>query len=78
MKGKNVLIFGCSGHIGRSIVRKLTQDNFIVTAVKRNFHQKAIILNTQYNAGFLNIDYAKQFYTKQCITLVHYTHISVN
>ena len=40
MKAKNVLIFGCSGQIGRSIVRKLTKDNYTVTAVTRNIHQK--------------------------------------
>ena len=44
MKAKNVLIFGCSGQIGRSIVRKLTKDNYTVTAVTRNIHQKGIVL----------------------------------
>tara|TARA_Y100000768_G_scaffold169394_1_gene126821 strand:+ start:47 stop:1039 length:993 start_codon:yes stop_codon:yes gene_type:complete len=55
MKAKNVLIFGCSGQIGRSIVRKLTKDNYTVTAVTRNIHQKGIILKTLGNAGFINI-----------------------
>ena len=44
MKAKNVLIFGCSGQIGRSIVRKLTRENYTVTAVTRNIHQKGIVL----------------------------------
>ena len=55
MKAKNVLIFGCSGQIGRSIVRKLTKENYIVTAVTRNLHQKGIVLKTLGNAGFINI-----------------------
>ncbi len=55
MKAKNVLIFGCSGQIGRSVVRKLTKDNYTVTAVTRNIHQKGIILKTLGNAGFINI-----------------------
>ena len=61
MKAKNVLIFGCSGQIGRSIVRKLTKDNYIVTAVTRNIHQKGIILKTLGNAGFINIVEANIF-----------------
>ena len=46
MKAKNVLIFGCSGQIGRSIVRKLTKDNYTVTAVTRNIslHPKILII----------------------------------
>ncbi len=61
MKAKNVLIFGCSGQIGRSIVRKLTKDNYTVTAVTRNIHQKGIILKTLGNAGFINIVEANIF-----------------
>ena len=55
MKAKNVLIFGCSGQIGRSIVRKLTKDNYIVTAVTRNIHRAGYILKTQANPGYLEL-----------------------
>jgi NAD(P)-dependent dehydrogenase (short-subunit alcohol dehydrogenase family) len=65
MKGKNVLIFGCSGQIGRSIVRKLTKDNYIVTAVTRNIHQKGIILKPLGNAGYINIEEANIFDEKK-------------
>ena len=61
MKAKNVLIFGCSGQIGRSIVRKLTKENYTVTAVTRNIHQKGIVLKTLGNAGFINIVEANIF-----------------
>ena len=55
MKPKNCLIFGSSGHIGRNLVRKLTDKNFKVTAVTRNLHQKGYILKTQANPGYLDI-----------------------
>ena len=35
--------------------RKLTRDNYTVTAVTRNIHQKGIVLKTLGNAGFINI-----------------------
>ena len=44
MKPKNVLIFGASGQIGRHIIRKLTKNNYKVTAITRNIHQKDICL----------------------------------
>tara|TARA_B100000401_G_scaffold399291_1_gene310393 strand:+ start:869 stop:1813 length:945 start_codon:yes stop_codon:yes gene_type:complete len=52
---KKVLIFGASGQIGRYLVRKLTKNNYTVTAVTRNSHRKGYILKTQANAGYLNI-----------------------
>ena len=55
MKPKNCLIFGASGLIGRHLIRKLTQNNFKVTAVTRNIHQKGYILKTQGNPGYINI-----------------------
>ena len=55
MKPKNCLIFGASGLIGRHLIRKLTQNNFKVTAVTRNIHQKGYILKTQGNPGYIDI-----------------------
>ena len=46
MKPKNCLIFGASGQIGRHLIRKLTKNNYKVTAVTRNLHQKAYLLKT--------------------------------
>ena len=40
MKAKNCLIFGGSGQIGRNLIRKLTNNNYKVTVVTRNIHQK--------------------------------------
>ena len=55
MKPKNCLIFGASGQIGRHLIRKLTKNNYKVTAVTRNLHQKAYALKTQANAGYIDI-----------------------
>ncbi len=55
MKEKNCLIFGGSGQIGRNLIRKLTQNNYRVTVVTRNIHQKSYIIKTQANPGYINI-----------------------
>ena len=55
MKLKEILVFGASGQIGRHLIRKLTKNNYKVIAVTRNYHQKAYILKTQANPGYLEI-----------------------
>ena len=61
MKAKNCLIFGGSGQIGRHLIRKLTKNNYRVTVVTRNIHQKGHIIKTQGNAGYINIVEANIF-----------------
>ena len=55
MKGKNILVFGGSGQIGRHLIRRLTKNNHMVTAVTRNLHQKGYVLKTQGNPGYLDV-----------------------
>ena len=55
MKGKNILVFGGSGQIGRNLIRRLTKNNHMVTAVTRNLHQKGYVLKTQGNPGYLDV-----------------------
>ena len=55
MKEKNWPIFGGSGQIGRHLIRKLTKNNYRVTVVTRNIHQKSYVIKTQANAGFIDI-----------------------
>jgi len=55
MKAKNCLIFGGSGQIGRHLIRKLTKNNYKVTVVTRNLHQKGYVIKTQANAGYIDI-----------------------
>lgn len=75
---KKVLIFGASGQIGRHLIRKLTKNNYMVTAVTRNTHQKAYILKTQANAGYLNIVQASIFDEDNLRILISKTDICIN
>ena len=61
MKAKNCLIFGGSGQIGRHLIRKLTKNNYRVTVVTRNIHQKSFLIKTQANAGYIDIVEANIF-----------------
>ncbi len=65
MKAKNCLIFGGSGQIGRHLIRKLTKNNYKVTVVTRNIHQKSYIIKTQANAGYLDIVESQIFLTRK-------------
>ena len=65
MKAKNCLIFGGSGQIGRNLIRKLTKNNFRVTVVTRNIHQKSYVIKTQANAGYIDIVEANIFDEKR-------------
>ena len=61
MKAKNCLIFGGSGQIGRNLIRKLTKNNYRVTVVTRNIHQKSYMIKTQANAGYIDVVEANIF-----------------
>ena len=69
MKAKNCLIFGGSGQIGRNLIRKLTRNNYKVTVVTRNVHQKSYIIKTQANAGYLDIVESKIFDQEKIVNL---------
>ena len=55
MKPKNILVLGASGQLGRNLLRKLTRNNFKVTAITRNIHKKGLVFKSQANAGWLDI-----------------------
>ena len=78
MKPKNCLIFGASGQIGRHLIRKLTKNNYKVTAVTRNFHQKAYVLKTQANAGYIDIVETNIFNESKIKDLISKTDICNN
>ena len=65
MKAKNCLIFGGSGQIGRYLIRKLTKNNYRVTVITRNIHQKGYMIKTQSNAGYIDIVEANIFDEKK-------------
>ena len=78
MKPKNCLIFGASGLIGRNLIRKLTKNNFKVTAVTRNLHQKGYVLKTQGNPGYLDIFESGIFDKDKLSSLIKNTEICIN
>ena len=78
MKPKNCLIFGASGQIGRNLIRKLTKNNYKVTAVTRNFHQKAYLLKTQANPGYIDFVESSIFDEKKIRELVKNSDICIN
>jgi uncharacterized protein YbjT (DUF2867 family) len=78
MKAKNCLIFGGSGQIGRHLIRKLTKNNYKVTVVTRNLHQKGYTIKTQANAGYIDIVEANIFDETKIRKLFSNTDICIN
>ena len=78
MKVKNCLIFGGSGQIGRHLIRKLTKNNYKVTVVTRNLHQKGYAIKTQANAGYIDIVEGNIFDEKKIRKLFTITDICIN
>jgi uncharacterized protein YbjT (DUF2867 family) len=78
MKEKNCLIFGGSGQIGRHLIRKLTKNNYKVTVVTRNLHQKGFKIKTQANAGYIDVVEANIFDEIKIRKLFTKTDICIN
>ena len=78
MKAKNCLIFGGSGQIGRNLIRKLTKNNYKVTVVTRNIHQKSYIIKTQANAGYIDVVESTIFEENKIRKLFQKTDICIN
>ena len=78
MKEKNCLIFGGSGQIGRHLIRKLTKNNYRVTVVTRNIHQKSYLIKTQANAGYIEIVEANIFEENKIRELFKKANICIN
>ena len=78
MKAKNCLIFGGSGQIGRNLIRKLTKNNYKVTVVTRNIHQKSFIIKTQANVGYIDVVEANIFDEKKIRALFKKAEICIN
>ena len=78
MKAKNCLIFGGSGQIGRNLIRKLTKNNYRVTVVTRNIHQKSYIIKTQANAGYIEVVEANIFDEKKIRDIFKKSDICIN
>ena len=78
MKPRNCLIFGGSGQIGRHLIRKLTQNNYKVTVVTRNIHQKGLLIKSQGNQGWINLKEANIFDEKKIRSYFEEADICIN
>ena len=78
MKAKNCLIFGGSGQIGRNLIRKLAKNNYKITVVTRNLHQKGLLIKTQANAGYIDVIESSIFDEKKIRKLFENTDICIN
>ncbi len=78
MKHKEILLFGATGQIGRNLIRKLTQNNYKITAVTRNSHRAGYILKTQANPGFLELVELKSFDSQKIENLMRNCEICIN
>ena len=78
MKEKNCLIFGGSGQIGRNLIRKLARNDYRITVVTRNAHQKGILIKTQANAGYIDIVESSIFDEEKIRKLFENTDICIN
>ena len=78
MKAKNVLIWGGSGQIGRHLIRKLTKNQYRVTVVTRNIHQKGLLIKSQGNQGWIDVVEANIFDEKKIRSLFQEADICIN
>ena len=78
MKQKNCLVFGGSSQVGRNLIRKLTKNNYRVTVVTRNIHQKSYIIKTQANAGYIDVVEANIFDEDKIRNLFKKADICIN
>ena len=78
MKSKEILLFGATGQIGRNLIRKLTKNNYKITAVTRNIHRAGYILKTQANPGYLTLVELKNFQLEKIDELIKNCSICIN
>ncbi len=75
---KKILIFGASGQVGRYCIRRFVKNNYKVTAVTRNVHQKGYILKTQAPIGYLDVVEANIFNEDKLIELISRADVCLN
>ena len=74
----SILIFGSSGQIGKSLIRKLTKNNYRVIAVTRNIHRKGYQIKTQANYGYLEVQEIETFNEENISKLMVKCSICIN
>ena len=78
MKQKEILLFGATGQIGRNLIRKLSKNNYKITAVTRNIHRAGYIIKTQANPGYLELVELKNFNLNKIEQLFEDCDICIN
>ena len=74
----SILIFGSSGQIGKSLIRKFTKNNYRVIAVTRSIHQKGYQIKTQSNYGYLELEEINSFNEENISRLMENCSICIN
>ena len=74
----SILIFGSSGQIGKSLIRKFTKNNYKVIAVTRSIHQKGYQIKTQSNYGYLELEEINSFNEQNISRLMEKASICIN
>ncbi len=74
----SILIFGSSGQIGKSLIRKFTKNNYKVTAVTRSIHRKGYQIKTQSNYGYLELEEINSFNEKDISELMQRSSVCIN
>ena len=74
----SILIFGSSGQIGKSLIRKFTQNNYRVIAVTRSIHRKGYQIKTQSNYGYLELEEINSFNEENLSKLMDRSSICIN
>ena len=74
----SILIFGSSGQIGKSLIRKFTKNNYKVIAVTRSIHQKGYQIKTQANYGYLELEEVKSFNEDNLSRLMEKSSVCIN
>ncbi len=74
----SILIFGSSGQIGKSLIRKFTDNNFRVIAVTRSIHRKGYQIKTQSNYGYLELEEINSFNEEHISKLMEKASICIN
>jgi len=79
MKNRDsILIFGSSGQIGRSLIRKFTKNNYKVVAVTRSIHRKGYQIKTQSNYGYLELEEVNYFTEENISKLMDKSSVCIN
>tara|TARA_B100001989_G_scaffold249996_1_gene226308 strand:- start:862 stop:1833 length:972 start_codon:yes stop_codon:yes gene_type:complete len=74
----SILIFGSSGQIGKSLIRKFTKHNYKVIAVTRSIHRKGYQIKTQSNYGYLDLEEINSFNEENISRLMKKASVCIN